>query len=258
MGLALNFVKQGDADNPLVILHGLFGSARNWQGVAKQLAQWYSVYALDLRNHGSSPHSDAMDYGSMAADVLAFMEQQSLEKVTVLGHSMGGKVAMELALITPNKISQLVIVDIAPVTYTHNFNDVLAGFYHVPLEEIHSRKEADEYLAEKIDVPSLRQFLLQNLLPNPSGGYQWRVNLSAIEANMPAIMAFPSMANKRVFDKPSLFIRGEQSTYLASRYQNVIKEMFSNAEFETIKNAGHWPHIESPVDFMAVLNKFLA
>ncbi|MBV1875052.1 MAG: alpha/beta fold hydrolase [Cycloclasticus sp.] len=258
MTMVLNFAKHGEAGQPLIILHGLFGSARNLQGIAKQLAERYTVYALDLRNHGSSPHADVMDYESMAADVLAFMALNQLKEAVVLGHSMGGKVAMQLALSAPEKVSQLIIVDIAPVTYTHNFDDVLVGLYHVPLESVGSRKDADKYLAEKVSVPSLRQFLLQNLIANTSGGYQWRVNLASIEENMPSIMSFPTNTAEKTYTGQTLFINGGKSTYMAPRYRDTTEEMFSDAEFQTIPKSGHWPHIESPVEFMALLNRFLS
>jgi len=258
MSVALKSVKHGDQGEPLVILHGLFGSARNWQGIAKQLSACYTVYALDMRNHGSSPHADEMDYQSMSDDVLAFMALEGLAKATIIGHSMGGKVAMQLALSAPDKVSQLIVVDIAPVTYQHNFDDVLVGLYHVPLDDVGSRKEADKYLAEKIDVPSLRQFLLQNLVSNTSGSYQWRVNLASIEEGMSDIMGFPLGQRAGNYHGQTLFIRGGKSTYVASRHQAAAKELFPQAEFQVIKKSGHWPHIEAPQEFMTKLTSFLS
>lgn len=255
--MQLNFTQTGENNPPLIIMHGLFGSGRNWQGIAKLLSDRYSVYTLDLRNHGSSPHADAMDYPSMSADVAGFMEQQGLSEAIILGHSMGGKVAMQLAASEPDKVSRLIVVDIAPVTYTHNFDDVLAGLHHVPLDKISSRKEADKYMAEKIDILSLRQFLLQNLVPNTAGGFKWRVNLASIENNMPTIMGFPAIDVAKYVGKKTLFINGEKSTYLAPRYQATASKLFPDAEFETVLKAGHWPHVESPSQFMSILNRFL-
>jgi len=169
---------------------------------------------------------------------------------------MGGKVAMELALSNADKVSKLVVVDIAPVTYQHNFDDVLLGLYHVPLDEVSSRKDADAYLAEKVKDLGLRQFLLQNLVVNTAGGYQWRVNLASIEEGMPDIMGF-SPQGDRTYSGETQFIKGGKSTYLASRYQETVAEMFPNMEFETIEQSGHWPHIESPKEFMKVLGDFL-
>ncbi len=256
MTVELNFTKYDGENEPLLILHGLFGSARNWHGVAKQLAERYIVYTLDLRNHGGSPHADKMDYISMAADVSAFMESEGLTSATVLGHSMGGKVAMELALSDARRVSELVVVDIAPETYQHNFDDVLLGLYHIPIDSISSRKEADTYLAEKIKDLSLRQFLLQNLVTNTEGGYQWRVNLASIKSGMLDIMGFSQQAN-RVYSGRTLFLKGGKSTYLVPRYQKTIDGMFPNMTFETIAQSGHWPHIESPQEFMMRLNGFL-
>jgi len=256
MAVNLNFTKYGDAGEALIILHGLFGSARNWHGIAKQLEERYTVYTLDLRNHGNSPHADAMDYVAMSADVQDFMQQQGIASAIVLGHSMGGKVAMELALSNVDKVSKLIVVDIAPVTYQHNFDDVLLGLYHVPLDEVSSRKDADTYLAEKIKDLGLRQFLLQNLVVNTAGGYQWRVNLASIEEGMPDIMGF-SPRGDRTYSGKTQFIKGGKSTYLASRYQETVVGMFPNMEFETIEQSGHWPHIESPKEFIDVLGGFL-
>jgi len=252
----LNFSQHGDQGPPLIILHGLFGSARNWQGIAKQLSDRFSVYTVDLRNHGSSAHADSMDYRSMAADVLFFMQQQGIDSAVLIGHSMGGKVAMQLALSNPERFERLVVVDIAPVAYKHNFDDVLEGLYHVPVDSIKSRKEADQYLAEKITTLSLRQFLLQNLVTNSEGAYQWRVNLTGIEQSMPAIMDFSSVMDE-TFSKPSLFINGGQSSYLSARYRPAATKLFPQALFQTVDGAGHWPHVESPLEFMAFLNAFL-
>jgi len=252
----LSYTKHGEHGPTLIILHGLFGSARNWQGIARQLADRFSVYALDLRNHGGSEHADTMDYPQMAADVLGFMQQQNLSDVILLGHSMGGKVAMQLALSYPDTVRQLVVVDIAPVHYQHNFDEVLAGLYHVPLDSVDSRKQADQYLAEKITTVSLRQFLLQNLVTNTAGGYQWRVNLASIEESMPVIMGFPSHTAGG-FVNPTLFINGATSSYLAKRHRAIASQVFPQALFETVANAGHWPHVESPVEFMEYLNGFL-
>ena len=255
--MKLSFSQIGDEKPPLIIMHGLFGSARNWQGIAKQLSDRYTVYALDLRNHGSSAHADKMDYPSMVLDVIEFLDTHNISDAVILGHSMGGKVAMELAMTFPDRVNKLVIVDIAPVAYKHNFDDILQALNSVPVESINSRKDADELLSEKIDVVSLRQFLLQNLVPNPLGGYQWRVNLRSIEQNMDNIMGFPTESSSVLFNKETLFISGEKSTYLAPRYLRVAEEMFPNASVHSVPNAGHWPHIESPAKFLNYLNTFL-
>lgn len=255
MQLAVTQTAEGKP--PLVIMHGLFGSGRNWQSTAKQLTDRFTVYSLDLRNHGLSAHADDMDYSLMAADVVEFLDEHGLNNATVLGHSMGGKVAMAFALSHPDRVQKLIIVDIAPIAYQHNFDDILQVLNSVPLADISSRKQADEYLAKKIDVLSLRQFLLQNLTPISFGGYQWRVNLKSIENNMDAIMGFPTEGLNTTFTKPTLFINGGKSTYLSPKYQSAALALFPNGAIQTVANAGHWPHIESPAEFMEYLNQFL-
>jgi esterase len=257
MAVELNYSQFGETGEPLIIMHGLFGSARNWQGVAKQLSDRYTVYTLDLRNHGASPHAEVMDYEAMSADVLEFMQSEGIKSATVLGHSMGGKVAMNFALSFPEKVNKLIVVDIAPVIYQHKFDDVLAGIHHVPLDSISTRKEADNYMAEKIDVQSLRQFLLQNLVGSSSDGFAWRVNLPSIEKNMPNIMGFPEVVEKQAYEGATLVINGAQSTYVAPRHKPIVASLFPKASFQTIAKSGHWPHIESPTEFMSILNKFL-
>jgi esterase len=255
--VSLNFTTQGEKSQHLIIMHGLFGSGRNWQGIAKQLSEHFTVHTLDMRNHGSSPHHDAMSYPEMAADVLEFMDEKGIGEAYILGHSMGGKVAMTFALAHSERVSKLVVVDIAPVIYQHEFNDILSALHSIPLETVTSRKEADAILAEKIDVLSLRQFLLQNLVPVKTGGFEWRVNLKSIEHNMNNIMGFPDAHASKSYHVPSLFIGGGGSTYLAPRFQEAVKACFPNAEIYIIPKVGHWPHIESPAAFLDSLNPFL-
>lgn len=255
--VSLNFTTQGEQPQHLIIMHGLFGSGRNWQVSAKQLSEHFTVHTLDLRNHGSSPHHDDMSYPEMADDVLEFLDQKGIDKAYILGHSMGGKVAMTFALAHPERVSKLVVVDIAPVTYQHEFGDIIGGLRSVPLEDVSSRKEADSYLASKIDELSLRQFLLQNLVPAEAGGFKWRVNLDSIEKNLGNIIGFPDAHASKSFDVPSLFIGGDMSTYLAPRYQEAVMNCFPNAEIHMIPKVGHWPHVESPAAFMESLKPFL-
>jgi len=255
--MKLSCSQTGEFGPPLVILHGLFGSARNWQGIAKQLASHYTIYALDLRNHGASPHADTMSYQEMAGDVVEFLDKQQLNAPIILGHSMGGKVAMTLALRYPNRLSKLVVVDIAPVTYKHEFNDILQGLASIPMDSIKSRKEADECLAKTIQTLSLRQFLLQNLAPRQGGGYQWRVNLNSIQENMSNIMGFLETKSNVSFKKKTLFIRGALSSYLSASHQVSALNLFPNGTVQTVNKAGHWPHAELPQDFLDLLKPFL-
>lgn len=255
--ISLNFTKQGDNSRSLIIMHGLFGSGRNWHGIAKQLSEHFTVYTLDMRNHGGSPHQAKMSYTDMATDVLQFMDQQGLSEAYVLGHSMGGKVAMTFALAHPERVTKLVVVDIAPVVYQHEFHNILIALRSIPLDTVASRKEADVILAKQIDIVSLRQFLLQNLVPLKTGGFQWRVNLDSIENNMDDIMGFPDAHTDKSFDVPSLFIGGGGSTYLAPRFHAAVTNFFPRADIHIIPKVGHWPHVEAPAEFLNSLNPFL-
>ncbi len=241
---------------PIIILHGLFGSSRNWHPVARALAETSSVYALDLRNHGKSPHSDIMTYPAMAEDIAEFMAHHHISEARFIAHSMGGKVAMWLALTQPQRVQKLVVVDIAPVNYQHNFSTVLNAFAAVPLERISSRREADQYLSEYLSEPDLRQFLLQNLqLKN--GRYQWRLNLEVIKKAIKDITGFPDTGNIKPFEKRVLFVGGGQSDYLSRDYHAQTRQLFPLASFSTIKQAGHWLHAEQPELFMALIKPYL-
>lgn len=247
----------GTEGRPIIIMHGLFGSARNWRGIAQKLSKIFVVYTVDLRNHGASFHVDDMSYAVMANDIVSFMAQQNISSAQILGHSMGGKVAMHLALNHPELVEQLIVVDMAPVTYTHNFHEILLALRSISLDAIGSRNEADDILKKKIEVLSLRQFLLQNLVTNDAGSYAWRVNLDSIESNMSNIMGFEASEHALTFNKPTLFIGGGSSTYLADRYLKAAYALFPNAKLDMIKGVGHWPQVEAPKAFLASLEPFL-
>lgn len=257
LSINLSFQKIGGELRPsLLILHGLFGSGRNWNSLAKKLSEQFCVYVLDLRNHGDSPHSDKMDYPHMAADVAAFMDREGLKRATVIGHSMGGKVAMWLALTQPEKVGKLIAVDIAPVHYNHGFSGILKGLKSIPLDAITSRKEADFYLENSVSEVSLRQFLLQNLKAN-NGQWCWRINLDVIERSISEILAFPPVDEIIPFTKQTLFIGGGLSDYILPEYLPTIEQCFPKAKVETIFDAGHWLHAEQPVKFLEIVNRFL-
>lgn len=238
---------------PLIILHGFFASARNWRKIAERLSSVYHVYVLDMRNHGLSPHHPIMDYPSMAADVLRFMDAHELATAHVLGHSMGGKIAMWLALNHPERMNKLIVVDIAPKSYTHNFDGTIHALIDLPLAEIHNRKQA-ELMLEK-DIPELdyRQFLLQNLTLN-NGGYQWRIDLDVFMRTAPNIIAFPETQEVLPFKGESIFIAGADSAYLT--FKDTL-HLFPSSLFKTISDAAHWIHAQQPVIFTEVVEKFL-
>ena len=252
-----NVTEDSDSERQTVlILHGLFGSKRNWQSIARQLSDQCQVFTLDLRNHGESEHHDDMTYQVMADDVFQFISEHSLKDVSVIGHSMGGKVAMQMALQHPEIIKKLVIIDIAPVKYEHGFNDLIDSLRALPLEQISNRQDADEHLRSTVQPETLRQFLLQNLKTSEDG-FRWRINLDAIQANIDALMDFPEDHGHHLFQNPVLFLKGEKSDYIKHLYEQKIFKLFSRALFITVANTGHWLHAENPDFVVQEISKFI-
>jgi pimeloyl-ACP methyl ester carboxylesterase len=250
--LAAQTVGQGP---PLIILHGLFGSQRNWGGIARALAAGNEVHGLDLRNHGDSPWSAAMGYDEMAADVARYIERHDLAPVTLLGHSMGGKAAMRLALLRPELVERLIIVDIAPVAY-HNehYSGYVEAMLALPLDRLSRRSDADSALKPVIPDESLRAFLLQNLVSD-EGRFRWRVNLADIGRNMTALIGFPEGGTP--FSRPTAFLAGERSNYIRPRDKERILSLFPAARLIEIPECGHWPHAEQPDRFLAAVRPLL-
>jgi len=240
----------------ILILHGLFGSKRNWQTIARRLSEQCQVFTLDLRNHGESDHSESMSYQDMADDVFQFISEQDLGDISIVGHSMGGKVAMQMALRHPERIKSLVVIDIAPVQYQHGFDDLINSLDALPLDRISSRQEADDYLKTSVQPESLRQFLLQNLYKVESG-FSWRINLKAIQSCIDELMGFPADHREKQYQKSVLFLKGEKSDYIKHLYEREIFSFFPRALFITLEGAGHWLHAEDP-DFVAnEIGKFI-
>ena len=252
----LFFKQQGEQGPPLVILHGLFGSSTNWKGIASRLAENFRVYSLDGRNHGQSFHHSSMTYQEMADDVAHFLDQQGLDQVLLLGHSMGGKTACTFALNHPERVTKLVIVDIAPVSYPRSLGEFVTALKSLTLSEVTCRRDADRKLQEKISDRSLRAFLLQNLSLS-DGQYRWRINLEAIHSNMQSLMQFPAGQSGKTFNGPSLFIAGEQSDYITAEHQPALDRLFPGQGIATISSAGHWVHAEQPDKFINCVNGFL-
>lgn len=253
--LELSFESFNDTDSavPLIILHGFFASARNWRGLAKQFAEQRPVYVLDLRNHGGSPHHAQMDYPQLAEDVMAFLNRHAIAQADILGHSMGGKVAMWLALYHVSRIRQLVIADISPVSYSHCFDNTIGSLRALDLKSLNNRKQAEESLAEAIPDLAYRQFLLQNLLLE-HGEYRWRVNLDYFQANAVNIVAFPDVVDTLPCQKPVLFLSGEQSYYIR---HEAIYPLFPQAKIIELAGTGHWLHIDAPQEFMRLSQDWL-
>jgi esterase len=241
---------------PLVVLHGLFGSGKNWQSQARQFANQFKVFTVDLRNHGQSFHADEMNYSIMAEDVAQLLYRLELSACDILGHSMGGKVAMTLALQNPDLVARLIVADIAPVTYFHHYDDLIDPLLALPLETIDSRAQADQLLRQNIPEDQLRAFLLQNLV-RESTGWRWRVNWSVIQRDMEWLTGFGNLPQDWLIDLPVLFIRGANSDYVSETEIAVIEQHFSNYRLETIEAAGHWLHAEKPGTFNRLVLEFL-
>ncbi|HEY8611595.1 MAG TPA: alpha/beta fold hydrolase [Roseomonas sp.] len=249
--MILNAIEQGEG-RPLVLLHGLFGQARNFGALQRRLAAGgRRVVAFDMPNHGASPHAPVMDYRSMAADVAESMEARGIARADVMGHSMGGKAAMMLALTAPGLVARLVISDVAPVAYPPRWGELVAAMRAVPPGT--ARAAADALLAPAEADAGVRAFILTNRLPDASG---WRIGLEGIGASMPAILGWAPPEGAR-FDGPALFVQGEHSTYIRPENRPVIRALFPAARFVTVKGAGHWIHAEQPEGFAAVMEGFL-
>jgi pimeloyl-ACP methyl ester carboxylesterase len=245
------------SDQPtLVFLHGLFGSSVNWHSIARQFENEWHVLAPDLRNHGRSQHCDQMSYTQMAKDVADLLETLFVEQAIVIGHSMGGKVAITLAQHHPEKIAALVVADIAPVAYEHEFDDILAGFDAVELGHLRNRNDADVMMATVIEHLGIRQYLLQNLLKE-EGEWRWRLNLSGIAASMDVITGFAPGCHQ-AYEGPALIIRGEYSAYVQDQHEPEIRNCLPAVLIETLRGVGHWIYAEDPEGFMFFLRPFLS
>jgi pimeloyl-ACP methyl ester carboxylesterase len=255
MTVELATTAHGERGTPLVILHGLLGSARNWTTIAKRLGETYRVFALDLRNHGTSPWAPTMTYDDMAEDVRAFIEDNALDPAILLGHSMGGKVAMRLALLYHDLVDRMIVADIAPAAYHQSYDEFIDAMRAVPLGHMMRRGEVDQALQPAVPDPGMRAFLMQNLARQDEG-FSWRPNLDAIAMNMDDLLGWPDPLGA-TFDGPTLFIAGANSDYLPRSSRPKIEAIFPDARFATIQDAGHWVHAEKPAEFLQIAGRFL-
>ncbi|PIW25863.1 MAG: alpha/beta hydrolase [Rhodospirillales bacterium CG15_BIG_FIL_POST_REV_8_21_14_020_66_15] len=253
--LPLAFTDTG-AGRPLLILHGLFGSKRNWGAIAKVLSAHRRVLSLDLRNHGESPWDPVMTYPALAADVAHFIHAHGLGCPDVIGHSMGGKTAMTLALAHPELVRALCVVDIAPAPSPGTFIHYVEALRAMDLSHIVSRKDADALLAAAEKNPGIRAFLLQNL-ESGSGGYAWRVNLEALSAAMENLLDFAAPSPGRSYKGPTLFLAGGASNYIGPHHHGEIERLFPAARVEVLPGVGHWAHAEAPNLFLKHVTDFL-
>jgi len=237
----------GDGGTPLLIAHGLFGSARNWGAIAKRLSASREVRVPDLRNHGDSPWTESHGYDDLARDLAP------LAGGDVLGHSMGGKAAMVLALTRPERVARLVVADIAPVAYSHSQTPLIHAMRDVDLSRVETRGDADRQLAHAVEDPGVRAFLLQSL---DVKGRRWRLNLDVLEAEMERITGWDEIEG--VFEGPTLFLSGANSDYVGRGHRDRIRSLFPTAKFASIPGAGHWLHAEKPREFVAAVETFLS
>ena len=249
----LNTITHGDPTSlpPLLIAHGLYGSARNWGVIARRLADERQVVAVDMRNHANSKWDDRHDYPALARDLAEVIDSLG-GRADVLGHSMGGKAAMTLALTHGARVNKLVVADIAPVTYGHSQMPYIEAMRAVDMAQVHRRADAERQLAKQGVEKALQSFFTQSL---DVAGKRWRLNLDALAKEMPRIMGFPDV--DAVWDGPTLFLTGAESDYVRPEHRTTIRSLFPNARFAKIPGAGHWLHAEKPREFEAAVRTFL-
>jgi esterase len=244
----------GEGD-PLIILHGLFGSSDNWNTLARRFAEHRQVILVDQRNHGRSFHAEEMDYSMMAIDLVALMDELGLEKADLLGHSMGGKTVLAMAMEYPDYISRLIVADIGPKQYESHHDSIFAAFHSVPLGELKSRTEAIGFMREFVQEEGVLQFLAKNLYWIEKGKLAWRMNLPVIEENIDKILA---SIGENEYEGETLFIRGGKSGYIQDEDLFDLHLQFPNCRVETMDEAGHWLHAEDPETFYSIVTDFLA
>ena len=243
----------GVGNPPLVVLHGLLGSSRNWLTTGGDLAGRYHVLALDLRNHGKSPHADVINYGVMMADVLAWMDAHGLKRVTLMGHSMGGKTAMLLACRHPERVERLIVVDIAPKGYlSHGHRAEFAAMNELDLRMLQSRAEAELRFEARVADWAMRKFLVTNLERAEEGGWKWQINLPVLTAALAELEKSPLTEADRFLGE-TLFIAGGKSRYVQPEDREGIERHFPQARFEVIADSGHNPHMEKRAEFVAAV-----
>ncbi len=250
------FYRKSGHGQPLIILHGLFGQSDNWNTLVKQFSEnGFEVYAVDARNHGLSPHSDEWNYKVMSDDILELIKDNNLEDVIFMGHSMGGKVAMQFAIDHPQHLDKLIVVDIAPKYYPLHHQSVLAALQAVDFSVVKARREVEDVLSQYISDLGTKQFLLKNIYWKENGELAWRFNLNVMVQKIENIGE--ATVSDKICDVTTLFIRGEKSNYILEEDIDLIQEIFPRSILETITDAGHWVHAEQPKAFFECVMKFI-
>jgi pimeloyl-ACP methyl ester carboxylesterase len=253
--MELHFEASGNGE-PLIVLHGLFGSLDNWRSISARLSGQFTVFALDQRNHGGSPHTPQMDYPLMAQDVVEFLDTRGFSQADVLGHSMGGKTAMQLALSYPDRVKKLIVADIAPRTYPPRHQKMITGMLDLDLDHFESRAQMEAALAPAVPDLTTRRFLLKNVVRKEGNKFFWRMGLEQIQANYSRLTE--AVISGEPFLKPALFIRGANSDYLLETDIPEIRRLFPKAEIKTVPDADHLVHTQSPNQFVNLVTEFLS
>jgi pimeloyl-ACP methyl ester carboxylesterase len=241
---------------PVIIMHGLFGSGDNWRTIARMMEDQYQCIVVDMRNHGRSPHDPVMNFQVMTEDIIELMQDLQLEKVSMVGHSMGGKVAMQFALQHPDLVDKLIVVDIAPKYYPPHHDVVIEAIEAIDPSLLKERSEAEGVFMRFLgNDESTIQFLMKNLTRLPEGGFTWKPNMPVIIEAYYHLMEDVQHASS--FEGPSLFVRGQKSRYIADEDVTRIKEFFPTFSLVTIADAGHWVHADAPQEFAKIILNFL-
>jgi pimeloyl-ACP methyl ester carboxylesterase len=253
--MKLHYKKYGDGAKTIIILHGLFGSLDNWQSLGKKFGENYSTYILDQRNHGKSTHTDVHSYQEMANDLNEFMDDIDIEQAFIIGHSMGGKTAMQFAIEYPNRVRKMIIVDIAPKYYAPHHQDIIGALESIDFNIENDRKLVQEKISLTIENPGIVQFLMKGLTWVKPEQLGWKFNLAVLSKQIENIGE--KLTGHAYFTNPTLFIRGERSDYITEDDIDLIEEAFPMAQYATIQNAGHWLHAENPNQFFKEVISFL-
>lgn len=253
MRIKLNFKVKGSG-KPIIILHGLFGMLDNWNSISNTLAENFSVYTVDQRDHGRSDKSTEFGYESIAEDLKYFCDENDLKEIGIIGHSMGGKSAMTFADRFPEYVKKLMVIDISPKTYDGGHEFILEAILSIPIDTVTSRQEVDELLSRQIKILGIRQFLMKNLSRKNEGGFEWKANFPLLNKHYPDILGMPELRHGN--DLETLFISGGKSDYIMPEDHKVIKELYPRARIEIIENAGHWVHAEQPNAIIDKINAF--
>ena len=240
---------------PVLLLHGLYGSSANWAGIARRLAQRHRLLVPDLRGHGRSPAGDRISYPAMALDLIELLDRQGIAQATIIGHSMGGKAAMCLALAAPERVAALGVVDMAPAAYASGLGDLLAALSALPLGAIKGRRDADALLAADVPDPAVRGYLLQNL-ESVDGAWRWRIDLRALGNAMSDLASFPDPGATQ-YAGPVLFVYGTESAYVTGEHLPGIKALFPLARLRPVAGAGHWVYADQPDGFLTAIGAIL-